>query len=124
MRGKKCSSWILPASAAALYATCAVCATAGASGRAGGDRPKAVVTQTRFDFGPVFAGEQLIHVFSIRNDGTAPLTLLDKARDTEGRAGHGEAREPRIAYAAAIPSSFGPVAAVGSPWTAGEPVPT
>jgi len=80
---------------------CLVCAgwlTKGPTVQAGDGRPKAVVTQTRFDLGSVYAGEVLIHVFSIRNDGTAPLTLLDKARDTEGRGGSG-AVQPLVAYA-------------------------
>src|SRR5436853_2117564 len=41
--------------------------------------PLVFMTLTRRDFGDVFAGEDLEQVFSIRNDGDAPLELDHKA---------------------------------------------
>ena len=38
---------------------------------------KVVVPEYRHDFGDVFAGQFMDHVFSIRNEGTVPLTLSD-----------------------------------------------
>jgi hypothetical protein len=65
-------------------------------------RPRAVVDYTRHDFGVVFAGEQIFHVFTIRNEGSAPLTLLDKSRDTEGRTRSRNSLTGRLAYARMI----------------------
>jgi hypothetical protein len=48
-----------------------------------GPRAKAVVDSIRYDLGTVFAGEQPTHTFVIRNEGDAPLTLVDKKRDIE-----------------------------------------
>jgi len=39
--------------------------------------PKIVVSEYRHDFGEVFAGQFMDHVFTIRNEGTSPLTLSD-----------------------------------------------
>ena len=41
--------------------------------------PLVFMTLTRRDFGDVFAGEDLEQVFSIRNDGDAPLEIDNKA---------------------------------------------
>jgi hypothetical protein len=38
---------------------------------------KVVVSEYRYDFGDVFAGQFMNHVFTIRNEGTVPLTLSD-----------------------------------------------
>lgn len=38
---------------------------------------KVVVREYRHDFGDVFAGQFMDHVFTIRNEGTVPLTLSD-----------------------------------------------
>jgi hypothetical protein len=83
-----------------------------------------VVTHTRFNFGEVFAGEQLVHVFSIRNEGAAPLTLLDKARDTEGKGNRDDRSQPRIVYARATLPAIRDVAAMALAPIAREPVPT
>jgi len=82
---------VLPLFSAALM-------TFGPGARAYQGRPKAVVDYTRYDFGVVFTGEQLFHVFSIRNEGSAPLTLLDKSRDTEGRTSNRNSLTGRLAY--------------------------
>jgi hypothetical protein len=37
-----------------------------------------VIPETSYDFGDVFAGQYMYHVFPIRNDGTSPLTLSDE----------------------------------------------
>ena len=39
--------------------------------------PKMVLDNTRHDFGEVFAGEDLSHVFLVRNSGSVPLELSD-----------------------------------------------
>ena len=41
--------------------------------------PLVFMTMTRRDFGDVFAGEDLEQVFSIRNDGDAPLEIDNKS---------------------------------------------
>src|SRR5215470_4253245 len=38
---------------------------------------KVVVPEYRHDFGNIFAGQFMDHVFTIRNEGTVPLTLSD-----------------------------------------------
>ena len=38
---------------------------------------RVVVAEYRHDFGDVFAGQFMDHVFKIRNEGTLPLTLSD-----------------------------------------------
>lgn len=42
--------------------------------------PKVVVSEYRHDFGQVFAGQFMDHVFTIRNEGTSSLTLSDSVR--------------------------------------------
>jgi len=39
--------------------------------------PRVVVSEIRHDFGDVFAGQFMDHVFTIRNEGSSPLTLSD-----------------------------------------------
>jgi hypothetical protein len=46
-----------------------------ASGR--DSKPRIVITETSYDFGDVFAGQYMYHVFPIRNEGTSPLTMSD-----------------------------------------------
>ena len=41
--------------------------------------PELVIDGTRRDFGEVFVGEELSHVFTVRNVGTAPLELANKS---------------------------------------------
>jgi hypothetical protein len=41
--------------------------------------PLVFMNQTRRDFGDVFAGEDLEHIFNIRNDGDAPLAIDNKS---------------------------------------------
>src|SRR5215831_20467028 len=50
-------------------------ATPPASG--GEPKPRIVVPEEVYDFGETFAGEHMDHVFTIRNEGTAPLELSD-----------------------------------------------
>jgi len=40
-------------------------------------KPRIVVPEEVYDFGETFAGEHMDHVFTIRNEGTAPLELSD-----------------------------------------------
>ena len=52
--------------------------TAAAPALAQGDAqlaPKAVIAQTTYDFGDVFEGEELMHVFNVSNEGRSPLQL-------------------------------------------------
>jgi len=42
--------------------------------------PKVMVSEYRHDFGDVFPGQFMDHVFTIHNEGTAPLTLSDVVR--------------------------------------------
>ena len=44
--------------------------------------PEVILDSTKRDFGDVFAGEELVHVFSIRNDGPVPLELAEKSVTT------------------------------------------
>jgi hypothetical protein len=122
--GNNARFWLRFVAAAIVCLTWALWTTTEPTVRAGHGRAKAVVTHTRFNFGEVFAGEQLVHVFSIRNEGTAPLTLLDKARDTEGKGKRDESSQPRIVYARAVLPEFRDVAAVAVAPIAREPVPT
>jgi hypothetical protein len=46
--------------------------------QARGSGPKLVVAEYRHNFGDIFAGQFMDHVFTIRNDGTAPLMLSDE----------------------------------------------
>jgi hypothetical protein len=47
-----------------------------ASGR--DSKPRIVITETSYDFGDVFAGQYMYHVFPMRNEGTLPLTMSDE----------------------------------------------
>jgi hypothetical protein len=122
--GKGRSSWLRLVAAMALSVTSTLSIATGPTARAGQGRAKAVVGQTRYNFGEVFAGEQLVHVFSILNEGTAPLTLLDKARDTEGKSNRDEGSLSRIVYARATLPPVRGVAAMALAPIAREPVPT
>lgn len=44
--------------------------------------PVLVIDSTKRDFGDVFAGEELMQVFSVRNDGAVPLELAEKSTTT------------------------------------------
>jgi len=48
--------------------------------------PELVIDSTRRDFGEVFVGEELTHVFTVRNIGTAPLELANKSLTSESSA--------------------------------------
>src|SRR6516165_5276511 len=37
--------------------------------------PKAVISETDFEFGPMEVGEERVHDFTIRNEGQAPLII-------------------------------------------------
>jgi hypothetical protein len=47
-----------------------------ASGR--DSKPRIVIPQTSYDFGDIFAGQYMYHVFPMRNEGTLPLTMSDE----------------------------------------------
>jgi hypothetical protein len=61
-----------------VVALLALIASAGA--QPGG--PEFVIDGTRRDFGDVFAGEELVQVFGIRNAGRKPLELAEKSVTT------------------------------------------
>jgi len=44
--------------------------------------PELVIDGTKRDFGDVFAGEELVQVFPIRNAGSVPLELAEKSTTT------------------------------------------
>jgi hypothetical protein len=44
--------------------------------------PELVIESTKRDFGDVFAGEELVQVFPIRNTGSVPLELAEKSTTT------------------------------------------
>jgi hypothetical protein len=44
--------------------------------------PELVIDGTKRDFGDVFAGEELVQVFTIRNAGSVPLELAEKSATT------------------------------------------
>ena len=48
----------------------------------GEPKPRIVVPEEVYDFGETFAGEHMDHVFTIRNEGTAPLELSDESGTT------------------------------------------
>ena len=39
--------------------------------------PQLKIDETEFDYGPVFAGEEISHIFIIRNEGTVTLKLQE-----------------------------------------------
>ena len=55
---------------------------------AGTSGPKIVVAEYRHDFGEAFAGQFMDHVFTIRNEGTAPLSLSDEVRHAPNALGN------------------------------------
>jgi len=44
--------------------------------------PELIIDGTKHDFGDVFVGEEVMHVFSVRNDGSVPLELAEKSATT------------------------------------------
>ena len=68
--------------------------------------PELMIDSTEHDFGDVFVGEELMHVFSVRNAGPVPLELAEKSVTT-GR-GLPSLRE------LIKPVSFAPVAVAAS----------
>ena len=48
-----------------------------AASQVGAGVPQLIVDKVRHEFGEVFAGEDLMHVFWVRNIGTAPLELSE-----------------------------------------------
>jgi hypothetical protein len=59
--------------------------------------PKVVVSEYRHDFGEVFAGQFMDHVFTIRNEGTSPLTLSDAVPHAPNASGYRPAIHPTLA---------------------------
>lgn len=57
----------------------AICALVMPMARASADAPVLSISATERDFGDVYKGELLEQVFTVRNDGTAPLTLAEKS---------------------------------------------
>ena len=58
------------------------CFISSANARAQASAPDLAIDSTRRDFGDVFAGEELDHVFTVRNAGSAPLELAEKSVTT------------------------------------------
>jgi hypothetical protein len=99
--------------------------------------PKVVVPEYRHDFGEIFAGQFMDHIFTIRNDGTAPLKLSDEAPHSPKASSDRPAASARTATALFRGSVVAPESnAAGAPgvlvlnaakagWTRpGEPAPT
>jgi hypothetical protein len=63
--------------------------------RAFADGPAVSIDATQRDFGDVYKGELLEQVFTVRNDGNAPLTLAEKSLTGQADL----SREPRVAVA-------------------------
>jgi hypothetical protein len=126
---KRFPSWRRALSALAFCAMSAVVIAYGQVAGSRGPRPKAVVDRIRFDLGTVFAGEQPTHTFVVRNEGDAPLTLVDKKRDVEsaniGASNEGSALlRPVVAYARATLRASRETITMPSAGTPVEPVPT
>lgn len=45
-----------------------------------GQGPVLTIVETEHDFGDVFTGEELTHVFRVRNDGSGPLEMLARGQ--------------------------------------------
>lgn len=65
--------------------------------------PKVAIESTRHDFGEAFAGEELMHVFTVHNTGDAPLELSKTKILARGR--------PASAIGHILPVSFAPASA-------------
>ena len=64
---------------AVLYLAALPISAAGQTGQNGAPPlPKFEIDKTLYDFGEVFAGEELVVTFSVTNTGNAPLELSDK----------------------------------------------
>src|SRR5215469_10213368 len=99
---------------------------------------KVVVPEYRHDFGDIFAGQFMDHVFTIRNEGTVPLTLSDVVPATLKSSLYSPAGSPTrltqvnvspgfVASNVAIRRSPIPLAPIAARLTSGsspEPVPT
>ncbi len=58
-----------------------------------GPHPKAVTTETDHDFGTMSRGQKGSHVFTIKNDGAAPLVLMARKEDTTCQCTFGELKD-------------------------------
>jgi hypothetical protein len=68
--------------------------------------PQLVIDSTKHDFGEVFAGEELEHIFTVRNVGTVPLELSQTASLVGRSNGSPGPSVRRVSF-----SDFAPVAA-------------
>jgi hypothetical protein len=66
--------------------------------QAGRPGAKVVVGESRHDFGDVFAGQFMDHVFTIRNEGTEPLTLSDVIPATAKTSRNKPAAQPALMH--------------------------
>ena len=73
---------------------------------AGNSSAKVVVPEYRHDFGDVFAGQFMDHVFTIRNEGTAPLTLSDVVPATLKSSWYSPAVPPAMRARVDVSSGF------------------
>ncbi len=58
-----------------------------------GPHPKAVTTETGYDFGTMSRGQKGSHVFTIKNEGEAPLILMARKEDTTCQCTFGELKD-------------------------------
>jgi hypothetical protein len=89
--------------AALLSALGIVCAIPALARTGQSARPEATIESTRHDFGEAFAGEELMHVFTVRNTGDAPLELSQTKLLG--------IRRPTSATAQSLPVKFAPASA-------------
>jgi hypothetical protein len=89
--------------AALLSALGIVCAIPALARTGQSARPEATIESTRHDFGEAFAGEELMHVFTVRNNGDAPLELSKTKLLAR--------RRPASVIGLILPVSFAPASA-------------
>ena len=58
-----------------------------------GPHPQAVIAQTDYDFGTMSRGQKGAHVFTITNEGKAPLVLMARKEDTTCQCTFGELKD-------------------------------
>jgi len=77
MESKEFAHWRYRLAITALMSLALASGTHAFPTRASSSGPKVVASEHRHDFGEVFVGQFIDHVFTIRNEGTSPLTLSE-----------------------------------------------